>query len=112
MDVAVNPPVYRLVLDAMLLLGLAVKIDEDDMIVALVLLPLLFRLERGGGAVKVLLWLIFFVKIKPSSLGKYMNKLKKKEKCKRERRGRGNGKCWRPTISSTKIYILHPKATI
>lgn len=111
MDVAVNPPVYRLVLDAMLLLGLAVKIDEDDMIVALVLLPLLFRLERGGGAVKVLLWLIFFVKIKPSSLGKYMNKLKK-EKCKRERRGRRNGKCWRPTISSTKIYIPHSKTTI
>lgn len=71
-DVVVNPPVYRLMLEAMLLLGLAVRIDEDEMMGALVLLPLLFRCKRGGGAVKVLLLLIFFVKIKSSSLGKYM----------------------------------------
>ena len=77
MDVVVNPPVYRLILEAILLLGLAVKIDEDDMmgaLVLLVLLPLLFRCDRGGGAVKVLLLLIIFVKTKSSSLGKYMNK--------------------------------------
>lgn len=92
-DVVVNPPVYRLMLEAILLLGLAVKIDEGDMMVALVLLPLLFRCDRGGGAVKVLLLLIIFVKTKSSSLGKYMNKErekgKRKEK-KEKRRQRGN----------------------